>query len=187
MPLMPSNLHVALVDANKLAEKIENLLVETGGEVTPELEDLLHFKTMSENELKDHIDYHLIAMDRLNKSLEYYQEQIDALKTLQNSISKAQERMQANLASHLDSLGLDRLEGLYYKVSFRQSPPSVQILDELAVSEEFKQLKITETVKKKEISEYLKKGGTLDWARLVQNRSLKITRAQPLLGAKDDE
>jgi len=52
MKLYPSNLHVALVDANKLAEKIESLLVETGGEVTPDLEDLLAFKDMSEKDLK---------------------------------------------------------------------------------------------------------------------------------------
>jgi hypothetical protein len=187
MKLYPSNLHVALVDANKLAEKIESLLVETGGEVTPELEDLLAFKDMSEKDLKCAIDYHLIAMDRMEKSLEFYQDQIDALKKLQESISKAQDRMRANLASHMDSLNLSRIEGQYYKVSFRQSPPAVQILDEEAVSPEFKQMKITETVKKKEIAEFLKKGGALDWARLIQNRTLKIDRAQLTQGDKDDE
>lgn len=187
MPYYPSNLHVALVDSNHLAEKIERLLVERAGEITPELEELLTFQTCNELDLKDCIDYHLMALDRLNKSVEYYQEQIDALKTLQNSIVKAQDRMQANLASQLDALNLERLEGLYYKVSFRQCPPSVDILDEASISLEFKQIKITETIKKKEIGDFLKKGGSLEWARLVQNRTLKIDRSKPVLGDKGDE
>ena len=187
MPYYPSNLHVALVDSAALASKIEQELIAHGGEVTPELEALLEFKSYDDLELKDCIDYHLMASDRLSKSIEYFEEQINALKKVQDALTKAQSRMEANLTAQMHALNLERLDGLYYKVSFRSTPPAVDILDETAVSPEFKQIKITETIKKKEISEFLKKGGQLEWARLTQSKVLKIERQKALLGGSDDE
>lgn len=184
---IPTNFHATLYDASYLSQQIESALIETDGEITPEIQELLDFKEYDALMLKDSVDIIGFTLDRLDLNIDYYQQQIDTLKKLQDSAYKAKETIVSNITSSMNRLKIDSIEGLYRKMKFRQNPPKLEILDELSISDEFKVMKITEHIKNDEIKAFLKKGGKLDWARLTQGRSLKIETLKPSMKERNNE
>jgi hypothetical protein len=91
------------------------------------------------------------------------------------------------MAIALESSEKDSLEGQFWRISMKKNPPSVDILDELAVPQEFKELKFEEKINKKAIKEALVKDSSIPWARLVSKRSLKIDFAKPKLKGGSNE
>lgn len=184
--MIPTNLHAALYDATKLAERIESALIETGGEITPELSQLLEFKDYKENDLIASIDATIMSIERLEKAIDYYEEQIESLQKLQKSIVDARKRFIDNLTHAMQSLEIDELKGLQRAVKFRSNPPSVEILDESLIPFEFKAVEIKERVDKRKVREALESGVQLGGARLVQGRSLRFSASKAALEDKND-
>lgn len=182
-----TDLHAVLYDASGLSEKIEKALIESDGEITTHIQELLDFKEYTALDVKASVDVVAMTVERLDMNIDYYQQQIDQLKKLQDSLFKAKESLITNIASTMDRLNMDDVEGLYRKFKFKQNPPKLEILDELLVSDEFKIMKITEHIKKDEIKDFLKKGGKLDWARITQGKRLDINILKPSLKGKDNE
>ena len=73
---------------------------------------------------------------------------------------------------------IDTLAGLQREFKFKLNPPSVEILDELEIPSDFKEIKVIETISKKKIKQSLDLGQIVPGARMVQKRSLKIGMAK---------
>ena len=173
------NLQVALFDAHKLSAQIEEKLLESEGELTPEIEELLVLKDWSENDLKAETDLLAMSLERMRFLISYYEDQRTHLEKLVIGLERSEERLQLEIKGTLEKLNLDGIEGQYRGFKLRRTPPKVEILDELAVDQEFKEVKLTETIKKKAIGDALKAGNNLPWARLTSGYSLIIQTAKP--------
>lgn len=178
-----TQLSVALYDAKSLADRIESLLIEHGGEVTPELEGLISFQADRKEDLMVNVDCTLGALDRLDRAVTYYKEQIQELQKLQKVITATRERLEGNLMTSMESFNLDALEGRLSSVKIRSNPPKVDLLDELAIPSEFKKITIVEDIDKKAISEALKSGQDVPGARLIQTKRLQSVKRKDF----DDE
>lgn len=167
-----SQLSVALYDSKSLADRIEGLLIEHGGEVTPELESLINFQAVRKEDLQVNVDCTLGALDRLTRAIDYYKDQILELQKLQKAITATRERLEGNLMASMESFNLDALEGRLTTVKIRSNPPKVDVVDETSVPAEFKKITIVEDIDKKAISEALKSGALVPGTRLISTKRL---------------
>jgi uncharacterized protein with PIN domain len=176
---MKSNLHLALFKANSLSSEIEEKLIESGGEITPEVEELLRLKDFDQKALEEQTDLMAMGLERIAQVISYYNDQIEHLEKLVKGLERTHEKMGLYIEETLTKLNLEAVEGEYKRLSLRKTPPKVEILDELAIDQEFKEIKLTESIKKKAIADALKSGRELHWARLVSGKSLSISNAKP--------
>ena len=73
----------------------------------------------------------------------------------------------------MNGIGLNKVEGKLFKISFRKSK-IVRIIDETKIPKEFIKVKTTETVSKTDLGKALKNGEFIEGAELVESRSLQI-------------
>jgi hypothetical protein len=177
--MLKHTLQVALFNAHKLSAQIEEKLIESEGEVTPEINELLALKNWDQGMLESETDLLAMSLERMGQLAQYYKDQIEHLEKLVKGLEQAEERMALEIKGMLEKLNLEAVEGQYKRFSLRRTPPKVEILDESAIPQEFKELKITEMIKKKAIGEALKAGEELHWARLTSGHSLSISTAKP--------
>lgn len=177
--MLKHTFQVALFDANNYSSKIEQMLIETGGEITPEIEQVLALQEWSEAQLQAETDLLAMSLERISQLSSYYKDQIEHLEKLVKGLERAEIRLTTEIQGTMEKLNLDAVEGQYKRLSLRRTTPKVEILDEQAVADEFKEMKITETIKKRAIADALKSGQELHWARLVSNKSLQIQIAKP--------
>ena len=171
-----TQLSVALYDSKHLADRIESLLIEHNGELTPELEGLIAFQADRKEDLMCNVDCTLGAIDRLNRAVEYYKDQIFELQKLQKALQSTRQRLEGNLMGAMESFNLEALEGRLTTVKVRMNPPKVDLIDELAIPSEFKKITVVEDIDKKAISEALKQGQDVPGARLIQTKRLQSVK-----------
>lgn len=93
----------------------------------------------------------------------------DKKKRIQNNISS----MKQSLESTMIELGKKKIKTPLFGFNIQKNPPSVNILDESKVPDNFR-IKQPDKIDRKSIIAELKESGNTDWAELVQTESLRI-------------
>lgn len=184
---IPSDFHALLYDSKHLSDKIEIALIESGGEITKDLEDLINFKDYTEKALADSVDIVVMTKERIEMSIEYYQQQIHAIETLRDGLHKAKFKLMDNIEQGMLRLNVNELNGLDRCLAFRNNPPKVDSFNESLIPDDYKKITMIEAIDKKLISETLKKGIDVPGCRLIQGRSLMIKKARPQLKQKESK
>lgn len=182
---IPSDFHALLYDAKHLSDKIEIALIESGGEITKDLEELLAFKDYTEKALADSVDVVAMTNERIEMAIDYYQQQIHATEALRDGLHSVKFKLMANLENEMNRLGISELKGLDRCIAFRNNPPKVDIFNESAIPDHYKNIKVIEAIDKTLISGALKKGIEVPGCRLTQGRTLTIKKARPQLKQKE--
>lgn len=149
---------------------IENALIESGGELTPELENALKLNSEQLQQKGQGYGY-------LIKGMEYDVDVINAeIKRLQemkrvrvNSI----ERLKTTLKIAMELTGLHEIKTPTLKVSFRKSE-SVQVDDVVLLDEKYVRTKVIKEADKTAIKEAIKAGEAVTGATLNINYNLQI-------------
>lgn len=93
----------------------------------------------------------------------------DKKKRIQNNIGS----MKRSLESTMIELGKKKIKTPLFGFNIQKNPPSVNILDESKVPDNFR-IKQPDKIDRKSIIAELKESGNTDWAELVQTESLRI-------------
>ena len=93
----------------------------------------------------------------------------DKKRRIQNNIGS----MKRSLESTMLELGKKKIKTPLFGFNIQKNPPSVNILDEDKVPENFR-IKQPDKIDRKSIIAELKESGNTDWAELVQTESLRI-------------
>ena len=93
----------------------------------------------------------------------------DKKKRIQSNISS----MKRSLESTMIELGKKKIKTPLFGFNIQKNPPSVNILDESKVPDNFR-IKQPDKIDRKSIIAELKETGNTDWAELVQTESLRI-------------
>jgi len=168
----------SLIESQRLAEKIETLLLESEGEVNENLEQLLGFQMESGEALKRQVDNVGLTIDRLESLHDFYTKKILALNRVLSSIETAKERLEKNVMESIQSSNLEAIRGHHIEMKLRNNPPSVDIYDQSLIPEQFIEITMTSKIKKNDIKDALKNGCEVPGARLLSRRSLKIAEAK---------
>ena len=162
-----NNSLVSLVDQ---ASSLEKALIETGGEVTPEIEALL---AVTDIQLPEKVDSYALVIDRMESISTFYKAKAEMFLRLAKSASNVSGRCEDNLKNAMLTLGTDEITGFDVKYKLVKGNPACIIDEEAKIDGGYK---ITETITKvdrKRITEDLKLGVPVDGARLEYNKSLR--------------
>jgi hypothetical protein len=148
--------------------RINELLEESGGELTPEIEEALvlnehNFVTKSEGYIQTIAKYQALvdAADNIIKEAQRKKRVFD-------NISK---RLKERLQDAMIIMGRDRVEVGIHTLSLRNSV-AVNITEESKIPNEF--IKVETSVDKMKVKEALKRGELIPGAELQTNQSIQI-------------
>ena len=148
--------------------RINELLEESGGELTPEIEEALvlnehNFVTKSEGYIQTIAKYQALvdAADNIIKEAQRKKRVFD------NISKRLKERLQAAMII----MGRDRVEVGLNTLSLRNSV-AVNIIEESKIPNEF--IKVETSVDKMKVKEALKRGEFIPGAELQTNQSIQI-------------
>lgn len=145
-----------------LAEQ-EGLSIEMIQEALGQVEDDINIKIENTCKVIKEVEADTVGIDEEIKRL--------------NSFKKSKENLVKNLKEYIgfemNGIGLNKVEGKLFKVSFRKSK-AVNIIDQSKLEERFINRKVEEKANKKEIMNALKNGEIIEGAELIENKSLQI-------------
>lgn len=157
------------------AAAIEQALIESGGEIGPELEALI---PKIEGDLALKVDSYAYLIDRMKMNCEFYKQKAKDLTDLAKKCEAFSERLQDNMTFSMLSLGKDELNGNEFRYKLQKSE-SAKILDEKAIPAEFQVIKVTETPDRVAIKNAIKEGREVPGAALevkVKAQRYKVGR-----------
>lgn len=148
--------------------RINELLEESGGELTPEIEEALiineeNFIAKSEGYIETIAKYKALA-EAAKVRIEEYQR---IKRTAENIEKRLKERMQWAM----EVMGRDKVEVGLRKLSLRSST-AVNITDEVRIPNQY--IKVETSVDKMALKKDLQAGLVIEGAELVTNRNLQI-------------
>lgn len=149
---------------------IADQLEESGGEITPDIEQAL---AINREQLQEKAgNYALVIKDFEHKNAAV-DEAIKRLTELKKSRQKAMESLKNRLKSAMELYGVERIESDFVKLSFRKSE-AVEIESEDLIPPIFKEQVVTEKIDKNAIKAALKGGTEVPGARLDKRQNLQI-------------
>lgn len=165
-----------LVDSTS---QLENLLIESDGEITPEIEALLVINPEMHVQLPAKVDSYALFMDRMDMVSEFYKSKAQDYLKLSKSAESVIERCKANLKFAMESLHTDELKGFDVRFKLVASQPKVIIDDESKIDQTYKKEVIEISIDKKQIAKDLKDGAPVEGAHLEPSFSLRTFANSP--------
>ena len=148
--------------------RINELLEESGGELTPEIEEALilneeNFIAKSEGYIES-IAYFKAKQEAAKVRIEEYQR-------IKRIAENAEKRLKERMQWAMEVMGRDKVEVGLRKLSLRSST-AVNITDEVRIPNQY--IKVETSVDKMALKKDLQAGLVIEGAELVTNRNLQI-------------
>lgn len=151
---MYRNIQELISDDETDTETLENALSQVEGDINSKAENMA--------KLIRSIDGDIETLKAEEKRL------ANRRKTLENK----QKNIKNYLEMQLKTMKIDKVKTPLFTVAIQNNAPSVKIIDENAIPEDF--FKYTKSIVKKDILEALKNGEEVPGAELKQTKSLRI-------------
>lgn len=148
--------------------RINEALMESGGELTPELEEALLIN--SEN-FAVKVEGYATSIHQFEAFAEAADAEIKRLMALKKSAQGAAKRLKDNLAYGMEVMGYDKVDMGLHKLSFRNST-AVNITDEVRIPNQY--IKVETSIDKMALKKDLQAGMVIEGAELVTNRNLQL-------------
>lgn len=149
-------------------QRINEMLFESEGELTPELEEAL---TINEANLAIKAEDYATSILKFNATADMADAEIKRLQAIKKRCNNASERMKERIAGAMEVFGHDRLEVGTHRFSFRKSE-GVVIEDSQAIPPEY--IIVETKVDKAKLKADLKVGVPVAGASLESRRNLQI-------------
>lgn len=154
----------------KEAHAIEELLIETEGEMNPILSEWM---TINDQNMVTKIDSYKYVFDKLESGCEFFKKKEEEMRRARKSYENYIQRLKEHLKFTMESLTVSELRGNNYRFKLQRSKPIVVILNESVLSAKYIREKITLEVDKKAIKEDFDKGIEVVGATLEESVSLR--------------
>lgn len=162
---------MSLVMLTGLAQQIEKSLIESGGEITPEIEKML---SVVDAELPKKVDSYDFLMQKFDKECELWRERADKLYALSNAFLKAKETLKERILFAMQNSGATEVLGDSVRFKLVATPPALQIVDESKIPEGYFETVIEKKLKKAQLKNDLKEGIPVSGAALTQGQSVRV-------------
>lgn len=152
------------------ADKLENMLIESGGEITPEIQAEM---SINPTTIAMMVDIKYIGIERLEASIELFEKKAEDFSRIASSLKNAKSFILDSIKSHMIETGKKELTGEDYQFKLSGAAPKVEIINESELADVYKKEKIEISIDKKRIGEDLKNGLPVQGAVLKENYSLR--------------
>ena len=158
----------SLFQINSELVEVTNLLIENGGELTPELETRLQ---IAENELKTKSVNYYHVIKQIEAETTIIDAEIKRLQDLKKSRINTVEKLENSLLYSMKLHGIEKIDTDTLKISIRRSK-SVEVVDIDLLP--FNCLKIEKKAVKSEIKKLIEAGIEVEGAKIVENLNLNF-------------
>jgi hypothetical protein len=158
----------SLFQINSELVEVTNLLIENGGELTPELESRLQ---IAENELKAKSVNYYHVIKELESTTNMIDAEIKRLQELKKARVNTIEKLENALLYSMKLHGIEKIDTDTLKISLRKSK-SVEVVDIDLLP--FNCLKIEKKAIKSEIKKLIEEGMEIEGAKIVENLNLNF-------------
>lgn len=148
--------------------RINDALMESGGELTPELEEAL---IINAENFAVKVEGYATSIHQFEAFAEAADAEIKRLTALKKSAQGAVKRLKDNLAYGMEVMGYDKVDMGLHKLSFRTST-AVNITDEVRIPNQY--IKVETKIDKESLKRDLKAGLVIEGAELITNKSIQI-------------
>lgn len=148
--------------------KIIDLLQESGGEITEEIEQLM---TINKDNLNTKVEDYCKVIKMLDAEVKGAKAEIDRITAYKKTTEKIIERMKNRIDSAFQMMAIDELKVGTFKVNYRKSE-SVNIIDESLIPDDYFQVK--KEVSKEAIKDAIKGGLEVSGAEILEKKNLQI-------------
>lgn len=159
----------SLVALVSMVSKLEQDLLENGGELSPESEAML---AEIDVRLPEKVENYQGIIERMDMVYEYYSAKAQYLKEIAESARGVKERCKKNLQYAMETMGFMEIQGTETRFKL-MSTKAVEIEDESKIPEAYKVTEVVIKTEKKKILEDLKAGFTVEGASLKTNHHVR--------------
>jgi hypothetical protein len=159
-----------------LSSEIHNALISSGGEMTPELEQML---SITEATLPMKIDGYAFALDRLKMESAWCAEKVAQWSKLKHSLDACADRLKDGLKFAMKTMETTELVGNESRFVLSATKPRL-VIDEAMISELYKVQVVSTVIEKDKIRADLDMGLTVPGATYEESCAL---RAYPAISA----
>lgn len=166
-----SSLHESkslLAIANEV-NSLETLLLESMGEITPEIEKHLSVK---ETHLPDKVDSYYFIMEKMKANEAFYKAQAEKFTSAARTFKNAQETLKERLKIAMAEMNTDEIKGHAWRFKLSASKPSLVVENEAEIPKEYFVQTIITFLEKDRLLEDLKIG-QVPGAKLEPSSSLR--------------
>lgn len=157
-----------LFDITAEQRRINDALMESGGELTPELEEAL---LVNAENFAVKVEGYAISIRKFDALAEAADAEIKRIQAIKKNATNSAKRLKEALAYGMEVMGMDRAEIGLNKLSFRTST-AVNITDEVRIPNQY--IKVETSIDKMALKRDLQAGMVIEGAELVTNRNLQI-------------
>lgn len=147
---------------------LNNLLEESCGELTPELEEAL---ALNKENFSIKVDGYIRAIKNYKAEVDAIAEEIKKLQDKKKVCENAVLRMKNSMKNAMESFDMKRYNSGIFTVSI-STTKAVNVIDENLIDEKYK--KISYTVSKTDIRDAIEAGVNVQGATLVENKNIII-------------
>jgi len=150
--------------------RIEEMLIESGGELTPDIEHLLSVRDV---QLPEKVDKYAAIIERFDLIEKYYRAKADQLLSIARASVAVSERCKENLKLAMKELNVTDLDGNDCRFKLSSSKPALVISDEDQVPREYWVTETITKIDKNKVKEDLALGVPVAGAKLQESYSLR--------------
>ena len=159
-----------LIIAFNQADRIEQMLIDAGGELTPELEQELAINPKTIGEL---VDTKYVMLERMDSSIELFEKKAEEFAKVAASLKSAKKFINDSIKDFMIQNDKKEIAGTDYTFKLAGAAPKVEIVDESKIVDVYKVTKTEVRIDLKKIGDELKSGIPVDGAVLKENYSLR--------------
>lgn len=159
----------SLFQISKEARELASALIE--GELSEEIEMAL---CINQNELQEKAINYGYAIKSIESDISIIDTEIERLKALKTSRTKAIERMKSTVLEAMNIYGIEKVSSPTLNLSVRSNPESVELVNEYQISKKYKKEKVTVSIDKVAIKKDLQDGIEVPGAILNGSQRLEI-------------
>lgn len=158
-----------------VALDLENKLMESGGEITPELDEQL--SNLHAN-MTTKIDSYAYVLNSFKFRKEFALQRLKEWEAVVAQCEHTIDNINKMLDFNLNLLNKDRVDGMEYTVMRQNNPASVEIIDEAILPGKYLVTETKTKINKREILDDLKKGFVIPGAELKQGQRVVVKTSQ---------
>lgn len=160
----------SLVKIAQESAELERILIESDGQLTPEIEAALEVK---EIELPDKVEAYHHIINRVEMLTEHYKKQADFYLRLKKTCENFQQALEENIKTTMRITGKPEINGNTVVYKLVNSNPKLIIENQDAIPAEYKTQVVETVVNNKMIKEHLVAGLEVEGAKLEPTVSLR--------------
>lgn len=160
--------NISLYQIAKEQEYINFMLEESGGELTPEIEEALAINMDNMVEKSGNYCATIAKYSAMGAAIKA---EVQRLQAYAKTCARIEETLKARMLDAMQTFGIDKMEVGTYRIGTRKST-AVVIDDEAAIPSQF--IKVSTTIDKAGIKAAIKDGGAVDGAHIETNINISI-------------